>query len=126
MRLTVNGEIIEKSNAGTVMELLHELQIEPLQVAVEVNLSIIKKADYSTFRLNDGDKVEIVKFVGGGCEYKGRGIIMSLILDLWDNIPQGSEVFASLFLKYTLWTIGKKSRSIIIPLPSISKRRQYG
>jgi len=66
MRLTVNGEIIEKSNAGTVMELLDELQIEPLQVAVEVNLSIIRKADYSTFRLNDGDKVEIVKFVGGG------------------------------------------------------------
>jgi len=66
MRLTVNGEIIEKSNAGSVMELLDELQIEPLQVAVEVNLSIIRKADYSTFRLNDGDKVEIVKFVGGG------------------------------------------------------------
>ena len=66
MRLTVNGEIIEKSNAGTVMGLLDELQIEPFQVAVEVNLSIIKKADYLTFRLNDGDKVEIVKFVGGG------------------------------------------------------------
>ena len=66
MRLTVNGEIIEESNAGTVMELLDELQIEPFQVAVEVNLSIIRKADYSTFRLNDGDKVEIVNFVGGG------------------------------------------------------------
>lgn len=66
MRLTVNGEIIEKSNAGTVMELLDELQIEPFQVAVEVNVSIVRKADYSTFRLNDGDKVEIVKFVGGG------------------------------------------------------------
>jgi len=66
MRLTVNGEIIEKSNAGTVMELLDELQIEPFQVAVEVNLLIIRKADYSTFRLNDGDKVEIVNFVGGG------------------------------------------------------------
>jgi sulfur carrier protein len=48
------------------MELLNELRIEPGQVAVEVNLSIIKKADYSTFRLNDGDKVEIVNFVGGG------------------------------------------------------------
>jgi sulfur carrier protein len=66
MRLTVNGEIIEKSNAETVMELLNELGIEPGQVAVEVNLAIIKKADYSTFRLNDGDKVEIVNFVGGG------------------------------------------------------------
>lgn len=66
MRLTVNGEILEKTNARTVMELLNELRIRPGQVAVEVNLSIVKKADYSTFRLNDGDKVEIVKFVGGG------------------------------------------------------------
>jgi len=66
MRLIVNGKIFETSNAGTIMELLNELRIEPGQVAVEVNLSIIKKADYSTFRLNDGDKVEIVNFVGGG------------------------------------------------------------
>lgn len=57
---------MEKTNAGTIMELLNELQIGPGQVAVEVNLSIIKKADYSTFRLNDGDKVEILNFVGGG------------------------------------------------------------
>ena len=66
MRLIVNEEIFETSNARTIMELLNELRIEPGQVAVEVNLSIIKKADYSTFRLNDGDKVEIVNFVGGG------------------------------------------------------------
>jgi len=66
MRLTINGKILETSNVGTMMELLNELQIKPGQVAVEVNLSIIKRADYSTFRLNDGDKVEIVNFVGGG------------------------------------------------------------
>ncbi len=66
MRLTVNGETLETSNAATITELLNEIRIEPYKVAVEVNLSIIKKADYSTFRLNDGDKVEIVNFVGGG------------------------------------------------------------
>jgi thiamine biosynthesis protein ThiS len=66
MRFTVNGEIMEKSNAGTLTDLLNELRIEPGRVAVEINLSIIKKADYSTFRLKDGDKVEIVNFVGGG------------------------------------------------------------
>jgi thiamine biosynthesis protein ThiS len=66
MRLTVNGGTLEASNAVTITELLNELRIEPRKVAVEVNLSIIKKADYSTFRLNDGDKVEIVNFVGGG------------------------------------------------------------
>ncbi|MDP2753269.1 MAG: sulfur carrier protein ThiS [Nitrospirota bacterium] len=66
MRLIVNGEIFETSNAGTIMELLNELRIEPGQVAVEVNLSIIKKVAYSTFRLNNEDKIEIVNFVGGG------------------------------------------------------------
>jgi len=66
MRLTVNGELFETSTPATVTELLHELQIEPGKVAVEVNLSIIRKADYATFKLHDGDKVEIVNFVGGG------------------------------------------------------------
>ena len=48
------------------MELLDEMHIKKDQVAVEVNLSIIKKDTYATFKLHDGDRVEIVKFVGGG------------------------------------------------------------
>jgi sulfur carrier protein len=66
MRLTLNGELHEASDSATVAELLQQLRIEPGRVAVEVNLSIIKKAEYPTFRLKDGDKVEIVNFVGGG------------------------------------------------------------
>lgn len=65
MRLIINGDNID-SNAGTVRELLEELKIEPGRVAVEVNLLIIKKADYESHRLKDGDKIEIVNFVGGG------------------------------------------------------------
>ena len=66
MRLIVNGELLEESHAGTVKELLDELHVKKEQVAVEVNLSIIKKDTYETFKLHDGDAVEIVKFVGGG------------------------------------------------------------
>jgi len=66
MRFIVNGEVLEMSCAGTVMELLDELHIKKEQVAVEVNFSVIKKDAYATFRLHDGDRVEIVKFVGGG------------------------------------------------------------
>ena len=65
MRLTVNGESIS-SDAGTVEELLRELKIDPVRVAVEVNLSVIKKAEYPAFRLKEGDAVEIVNFVAGG------------------------------------------------------------
>ena len=66
MKLIVNGEIFESSNAETIADLLNELSIEPGQVAVEVNLSIIRKADHSAFRLHEGDRIEIVNFVGGG------------------------------------------------------------
>jgi sulfur carrier protein len=66
MRLTINGEIFDTAHTETVLELLREIDVNPGLVAVEVNLSIIKKTAYSTYRLNEGDKVEIVNFVGGG------------------------------------------------------------
>ncbi len=65
MKLVVNGEQVD-SGAGTVQELLNALKIEPGRVAVEVNFSIVKKAEYESYRLKDGDKIEIVNFVGGG------------------------------------------------------------
>ncbi len=67
MRIKVNGESFETTRAGTIFELLHELKIESARVAaVEVNLSIIKRAEFSTFKLKEGDEIEIVNFVGGG------------------------------------------------------------
>ena len=66
MKLTVNGEAFETEKAGTIRELLGELHMEPDRVAVEVNLSIVRKSDYSTLTLHDGDSIEIVNFVGGG------------------------------------------------------------
>jgi thiamine biosynthesis protein ThiS len=66
MRLTINGEVIDTNRAATVQELLDELKIVPGRVAVEVNLKVIRKAEYETYRLSDGDAVEIVNFVGGG------------------------------------------------------------
>jgi sulfur carrier protein len=66
MRLIINGEVLKGSHSGTIMELLDELHIKKDHVAVEVNLSIIRKDAYATFKLHDGDRVEIVKFVGGG------------------------------------------------------------
>ena len=66
MRLILNGDSLETSDGATITGLLHDLGIEPGRVAVEVNLSIIKRADYASFHLKDGDTVEIVNFVGGG------------------------------------------------------------
>ncbi len=66
MRLTINGETVEDLKAETVGELLKELKFQAGRIAVEVNLEIVRKTDYESFRLNDGDAVEIVNFVGGG------------------------------------------------------------
>ena len=66
MRLKINGEIKDNIRAATLKELLEELEIISGRVAVEVNEAIVKRADYDTFRLKEGDVLEIVNFVGGG------------------------------------------------------------
>jgi thiamine biosynthesis protein ThiS len=50
----------------TVAELLGRLAIDPLRVAVEHNLKIIKRQTFSEAIVQEGDTVEIVNFVGGG------------------------------------------------------------
>ena len=66
MKLMINGNETELSDNLSVSGLLKNLEIEPARVAVEVNLNIIKKNDFQNCVLKDGDKVEIVNFVGGG------------------------------------------------------------
>ncbi|HSF23872.1 MAG TPA: sulfur carrier protein ThiS [Blastocatellia bacterium] len=49
------------------MDLLDGLGLKPERLAVEVNQRIVRRADWTSTTLADGDKVEIVHFVGGGC-----------------------------------------------------------
>jgi len=65
MKITVNGE--ERTlDPKTVLGYLVEVGVNPRAVAVELNLDILEKGEYATTMLNEGDKVEIVQFVGGG------------------------------------------------------------
>jgi len=66
MKLTVNGEILELADGCSVRQLLDNLQITATRVAVELNQDIVPKARYTEQSLQDGDKIEIVHFVGGG------------------------------------------------------------
>lgn len=66
MKVNINGEEKEFSDGLTVAALLHELDIQKERVAVELNLDIIAKARFEDTVLRDGDRVEIVSFVGGG------------------------------------------------------------
>ncbi len=67
MRLKVNGEAYDTSQED-ITGLLNELKIVPERVAVEVNLKIIKRTDFGNCRLQEGDRIEIVYFVGGGMQ----------------------------------------------------------
>jgi len=64
--IVVNGETRTVREGATVLSLLEELSLPESRVAVERNLAIVRKADFAGTVLGDGDRVEIVTFVGGG------------------------------------------------------------
>ncbi len=65
VRLTINGEAREIA-ASTVARLVGELGLDPRKVAVERNLEIVPKSQFEATALSDGDRIEIVHFIGGG------------------------------------------------------------
>ena len=66
MHVHVNGEERELPNGTTASQLLEQLKVTPERVVVEVNLTILKRAQLPGAILKEGDRVEIVHFVGGG------------------------------------------------------------
>jgi len=66
LRLTVNGEERRVRDVTTVSDLLAELGIDPRRVAVERNRTVLAREELEETRLEDGDVLEIVQFVGGG------------------------------------------------------------
>ena len=66
MRITLNGERYELDEPITVAGLLARLEIDPRRVAVEHNLTLIKRHTFPEVVIGDGDTLEIVNFVGGG------------------------------------------------------------
>ncbi len=66
MKLFLNGEATSAADNATVAILLDQLGLPLNGVAVERNREIVPKSLYSTIRLADGDRIEIVQFVGGG------------------------------------------------------------
>jgi len=66
MKLVINGEERSFSASMSVEALLGELGVDPRKVAVERNLEIVPKSSYAQVGVDDGDKLEIVSFIGGG------------------------------------------------------------
>ena len=66
IRLVVNGEARQVSPSLSVADLLVDLELETARVAVEHNRRVLKRHEFPEVILTDGDRLEIVHFVGGG------------------------------------------------------------
>jgi sulfur carrier protein len=67
MKLIINGEEKSVDKVSSVSELLRELGLKADRVAVELNREIAARGSWDSTHLKDGDRLEIVQFVGGGC-----------------------------------------------------------
>ena len=65
MNLTINGET-QVLSAETLGALVEQLRMKPDRVAIELNREIVPRDQWPQTALHDGDRLEIVHFVGGG------------------------------------------------------------
>lgn len=64
--MLINGEEKDLASPTALSELLTQLDYRATFVAVELNGTIVKQADFGSTTITDADKLEIVSFVGGG------------------------------------------------------------
>ena len=65
MQVLVNGKSTSLAGVGTVRELLAHLQLQG-RVAVEINERIVPQSEFESRPVRDGDRIEIVRAIGGG------------------------------------------------------------
>ena len=66
IEVSVNGQAHEVPAGSTVEQLVEHLDLPRQRVAVELNLRVLRRAEWAEARVAAGDRLEIVHFVGGG------------------------------------------------------------
>lgn len=66
MEIRLNGKTREVAEGMTVSQLLDELKLQALRVAVQVNMDIVKRERYGEVVLQSGDTIEVLTFMSGG------------------------------------------------------------
>lgn len=64
--LIVNGEAVQTPQDSTLADLVAKMELDMRKLAIERNLEIVPRSQYAATMLQDGDRLEIVHFVGGG------------------------------------------------------------
>jgi thiamine biosynthesis protein ThiS len=67
MEIFVNGAKRQIREGLNLTMLLQEFNVDPRSVVVERNEGVVPKTEYEGTSLTEGDKIEIVRFIGGGC-----------------------------------------------------------
>jgi thiazole synthase len=75
LSLSLNGEKREFAGPLTVAALLETLGLDPRKIAVERNLAIVPRSGYADVVLSDGDRLEIVHFIGGGNDAAPNAVV---------------------------------------------------
>ena len=66
MQITINGKPETLDDGISVAQLLARLKLEPIRVALEINEDLVPRKTFADTMVHDGDRIEIVTFVGGG------------------------------------------------------------
>lgn len=66
LRVFINGESKEISGTPSLAELIEQLDLPAARIAIELNREVVRRSEWSSTILQDGDRIEIVHFVGGG------------------------------------------------------------
>lgn len=79
MKLVINGDERRFDAPLTLAALVEQLGMKSDRVAVELNRDIVARENWPQTSLSDGDQLEIVQFVGGGCATRSRSDIGAFV-----------------------------------------------
>ena len=66
LHVRVNGEIRSVADQSTLSDLVDDLSLAPARIAVELNGEVVRRNNWAETVLSEGDRLEVVHFVGGG------------------------------------------------------------
>jgi thiamine biosynthesis protein ThiS len=66
MKILLNGEMKKISNELNLSELLKHFSLPSERIAIELNKEVVRKKDWENIKIAEGDRLEVIHFVGGG------------------------------------------------------------
>ncbi|MBF0582825.1 MAG: sulfur carrier protein ThiS [Magnetococcales bacterium] len=77
IQIIINGEPMAVPQNSTISQLLEQLKLDPTRVAVEHNLQVAQRTRFAETELSDGDRLEVVHFIGGGSDNAADPLIIA-------------------------------------------------